>query len=42
MHFIKANSGLPDEYIRSVAIDAFGNKWLGTDGGGLARFNGSN
>ncbi len=31
----KANSGLPDNYVRAIAIDRQGNKWIGTNGGGL-------
>jgi len=30
------NSGLPHDRVRSLAIDEQGNKWIGTDGGGLA------
>jgi hypothetical protein len=30
------NSGLPDNFINAIAIDKQGNKWIGTDGGGLA------
>ncbi|MEN3039757.1 MAG: two-component regulator propeller domain-containing protein [Candidatus Kryptonium sp.] len=26
----KANSGLPDNYVFSIAIDGQGNKWIGT------------
>ncbi len=26
----RANSGLPNNRIRSIAIDQFGNKWIGT------------
>ena len=28
-----SNSGLPDDWINAIAIDALGNKWIGTDGG---------
>ena len=38
----KDNSSLPSHYIRSIAIDDIGNKWIGTDGGGLAKFDGTN
>lgn len=37
----KDNSGLPHKHVRSIAIDTDGAKWFGTDGGGLARFDGS-
>ena len=36
-----SNSGLPNDYITSIAIDYLGNKWIGT-GGGLSRFDGTN
>ena len=36
-----ANSGLPDNSVYAIAIDASGNKWIGTDGG-LAEFDGTN
>jgi ligand-binding sensor domain-containing protein len=32
---------LPDNNIRSIAIDGSGNKWIGTYRGGLAKFDGS-
>lgn len=35
------NSGLPDNIINCITSDSFGNKWIGTDGGGLARFDGT-
>jgi len=34
-----SNSGLPDNDIRSIAIDGSGNKWIGTSYGGLAVFH---
>ena len=37
----KWNSGLPNNYVRAIAIDGQGNKWIGT-GGGLAKFDGVN
>ena len=37
----KANSGLPSNSVEALAIDAQGNKWIGTDGG-LAKFDGVN
>jgi ligand-binding sensor domain-containing protein len=36
-----ANSGLPLNYITSISVDAQGDKWIGTFGRGLVRFNGS-
>ena len=30
------NSGLPDDFVSSIAIDEKGNKWIGTISGGLA------
>jgi ligand-binding sensor domain-containing protein len=35
-----SNSGLPDNSVSAIAIDAQGNKWIGTLGG-LAKFDGS-
>ena len=37
-----SNSGLPDNFVRSIAVDPQGNKWIGTYGGGLAKFDGVN
>jgi len=37
-----ANSGLPSDYVRYLAIDEQGNIWIGTLGGGLANFDGVN
>jgi len=34
-----ANSGLPSNDVRSLAIDGNGTKWIGTGDGGLAAFN---
>ncbi len=33
---------MPNNTIRALDIDAQGNKWIGTYGGGLARFDGVN
>ena len=30
-----SNSGLPDNYVSSIAIDGSGNKWIGTMVAGL-------
>ena len=37
-----ANSGLPSDLVRDLAIDEQGNIWMGTRGGGLANFDGVN
>jgi hypothetical protein len=37
-----SNSGLPDSWITSIAIDSSDNKWIGTYYGGLAKFDGTN
>jgi len=34
-----SNSGLPSNWVSSLAIDEQGNLWIGT-GGGLAKFDG--
>ncbi|MDY0282625.1 MAG: two-component regulator propeller domain-containing protein, partial [Salinivirgaceae bacterium] len=39
--FNRGNSGLPDNYVYSIAIDSDGNKWIGTHSG-LAKFDGTN
>jgi len=36
----KLNSGLPSNWVNAIAIDGQGNKWIGTNGGGLAKFDG--
>lgn len=38
----RSNSGLPYNFVFSIAIDESGNKWFGTYGGCLARFDESN
>jgi sugar lactone lactonase YvrE len=35
-----SNSGLPDNFVLAIAIANSGNKWIGTKGGGLAKFDG--
>ena len=35
-----SNSGLPDNWVSSIAVDGSGNKWIGTNGG-LAKFDGA-
>jgi len=37
-----SNSGLPDNDIQALAIDNNNNIWIGTDKGGLAKFDGVN
>jgi hypothetical protein len=39
IHFDTLNSGLPSDWIITLASDQLGNMWIGTDGGGLAVFN---
>lgn len=39
--YTKSNSGLPSDSVLSIAFDSSGNKWIGTNGGGLAKFSGS-
>ncbi len=41
IYYKPSNSGLPDETIYSIALDKSGNKWIGTDKGGLAEFDGT-
>jgi len=41
IHISKA-SGLPGNWINSIAIDGNGTKWIGTKDGGLAKFDGTN
>jgi len=40
--FDEWNSKLPDNNVTAIAIDEQGNKWIGTNGGGLAKFDGAN
>ena len=40
--YTTSNSGLPDDGVRSIAIDGSGNKWIGTWNGGLVFFDGTN
>lgn len=39
--YTTANSGLPNNAIVDIAIDDMGNKWIGTYGSGLVKFDGS-
>lgn len=36
----KLNSGLPNNFVRSLSVDASGNKWIGTDEG-LVKYDGT-
>jgi ligand-binding sensor domain-containing protein len=36
------NSGLPNNNIYSLTVDKSHNKWVGTNGGGLVKYNGTN
>jgi len=36
-----SNSGLAENYVRTVAIDVQGNKWFGTDNAGISMFDGT-
>ena len=42
IHYDTSNSGLPSDMVSSIVIDGSGNKWIGTDGGGLAVFDWKN
>ena len=42
LFIIQSNSGLPDNNVSSIAIDGSGNKWIGTWGGDLAKFDDTN
>lgn len=35
------NSGIPDNEITGITVDGFGNKWIGTNSGGIAKFDGT-
>lgn len=38
--YSSGNSGLPTSYVSTIGIDKSGSKWIGTWGGGLAKFDG--
>jgi ligand-binding sensor domain-containing protein len=40
--YTRLNSGLPTNGILSLTVNSEGSKWIGTEGGGLAKFNGVN
>jgi ligand-binding sensor domain-containing protein len=40
-YFLAATSGLPYDYVNTVAIDAAGDKWVGTTQGAMAQFDGT-
>ena len=39
--FNHSNSGLPYNRVNAISIDDSGNKWIGTEGGGFSKFDGS-
>jgi ligand-binding sensor domain-containing protein len=39
--FDMLNSNIPNNYITSITIDGQGNKWIGTNSSGFAKFDGS-
>ncbi len=41
-HFNTENSGLPVNRVYTIYIDSLGNKWIGTYGGGLVKYDGEN
>ncbi len=40
-NYTTVNSGLMDDDVLSIAIDSQGNKWVGTYGGGVSKFDGT-
>lgn len=38
----RVNSGMPDNWVMDIALDAQGNKWIATNSGGLVKFDGTN
>ena len=40
--YVEASSGLPGNVVNFVYIDKSGDKWFGTNSGGLAKFDGTN
>lgn len=38
----RVTSGMPDNWVKDIALDAEGNKWIATNSGGLVKFDGSN
>jgi len=36
----RSNSGLPNNTVTAIAIDSLGNKWIGTRGGGIVKYDG--
>ena len=41
-YYNRANSGIPDNFVNSLAIDSTGNVWTGTHRYGIGKFNGTN
>ena len=42
INYNTTNSDIPSDSIKCITIDEFGNKWIGTLDGGLAKFDGTN
>jgi ligand-binding sensor domain-containing protein len=42
LEYYTVQDGLANNYVLSIAIDAEGNKWFGTYGGGVSKFDGTN
>lgn len=40
-HYDSSNSPMPVDQVNGVAVDADGDKWIGTGGGGLVHFDGN-
>lgn len=40
--FNSSNSGLPNKIVSTVSVDQSGNKWIGTYGGNLVKYDGTN
>ncbi len=41
-YYNKGNSGLPENWVWSIAVDSSGNKWIGTGHEGLAKYDDTN
>lgn len=39
--FDKTNCGIIDDWVSTIAIDGLGNKWFGTQGAGLSKYDGT-
>ncbi len=38
----RVTSDIPDNWVKDIALDAQGNKWIATNSGGLVKFDGNN